>query len=1335
MKKGLLFCGVITAITLLCCYALVTADVVQKKTGGNAVTSQSATPLQLPISSEPIRAAKTVEPEKAASESAAALSFETEIVRPVVAPATASVPPAALTVAKAPVSTKAKNAKMRRVEELFQRIQEIKAQGGYDAVLWEEYHRLTAVEKPSGGHFDEGGEDCASAVPVNEPLPYNDGGDTSDNLDDYFLGVWGDGCPFDDAAPEVVYIFRPTANVVVTIDLSGSDYDTKMWVYQGTCDAVNVVACDDDGGDGLDSKISNLALTAGSDYFIIIDGYDDNSGVYTMLISTPGPCIPDFTVALNCSTGYRNVANTCGAVNDCDTRGSEDHIYEIVIPEERQYSFTLCNTSGGPAAWDSYIYLDNQCCSSGHVTSDDDGCGTIFGLSDIDCIYLSPGTYYLLIEGFGVTDCGEYLLEIDCCVPCSVDCPASAIAEGEPDCEENYDDQYNGGCNTEPTPIFQSISCGDTICGRSGTYLFDGSNYREMDWYELVVTERDSIILGAVAEFDLRLWIVDGNQGCDNSTAIITAAANDCDTLRVSACVNPGIYWLLVAPDAFEGFPCGVEYLAWLDCTPCLSVPPACPENTTFGQVVHLPEEAWTAGVSDLRTGSGNDPLIRYDSFSGVTSPTCEIHFWGLSLMNPWAECDEDPMTFEIKFYQDAAGVPGAEMCFNTVTVARQGTGLTYLDFPLYYYSAILDPCCYIADGWVSIQGTSVGSPTDCWFLWMSSGMGDGMSLMWDGSVMLEEAFDLSMCLVGTGDLIGACCIPETGDCQDGVAAADCQGIFYGDMTCAELEIPCGLGACCNDFTAECDLTLYENCQAPGLTWHPGIGCDPNPCEPVCPYPDRDIEPDNSACPPMSPACYVICEDTLCGEIQVSGDEDYYEFVIAPGETYQLFLDVFADDTPGYWTYGTGLDPQVRVYDANCVEIFYNDDGGEGLDSYLETDVLSAGTYYVHVKGFSSSTGPYILSVYCVPGATDCDDWVLCCEPGETEPNDICPDPVDPHTIACEDTICGKVCPDVEHDIYPIVVPPQTIMSLAIYDGYDCSQRPTTCIANDLLNDDCSVAGSGNTAGWQLTNELTEPWYLYLDVYQTSPGCWAKYKIVTQCCQITDYCEDPIIVPNVYHYENTISTCCGTNPVPIVWSDYDCSGSDYTSGPDVVYQISIGEPGVLDIIASGTGDNQVMVFTDCADPTNTCMGSADNTFTGDDEEILGLSLPAGTYFISKSVFSTSCGEMTIVIESDVLLTVESPTEALVPTEYALHQNYPNPFNPTTTIRYDVRETGLVSLKVFDLLGRETATLVSEKLMPGSYTVAWDASSFPSGVYFCRMEAKEFTQIRKLLLVK
>ena len=98
----------------------------------------------------------------------------------------------------------------------------------------------------------------------------------------------------------------------------------------------------------------------------------------------------------------------------------------------------------------------------------------------------------------------------------------------------------------------------------------------------------------------------------------------------------------------------------------------------------------------------------------------------------------------------------------------------------------------------------------------------------------------------------------------------------------------------------------------------------------------------------------------------------------------------------------------------------------------------------------------------------------------------------------------------------------------------------------------------------------------------------------------------------------------------------------------------------------------------------------------------------------------------------------APAEPLknpFPTDYALSPSWPNPFNPMTMIRYDVRKTGHVSLRVFDLLGREVATLVQGTIPAGSYTIAWDAADFPSGIYFCRMEAADFVQTRKMLLVK
>jgi hypothetical protein len=83
----------------------------------------------------------------------------------------------------------------------------------------------------------------------------------------------------------------------------------------------------------------------------------------------------------------------------------------------------------------------------------------------------------------------------------------------------------------------------------------------------------------------------------------------------------------------------------------------------------------------------------------------------------------------------------------------------------------------------------------------------------------------------------------------------------------------------------------------------------------------------------------------------------------------------------------------------------------------------------------------------------------------------------------------------------------------------------------------------------------------------------------------------------------------------------------------------------------------------------------------------------------------------------------------------LHQNYPNPFNPSTVIKYQIPAEGLVSLKVYDILGREVADLVNEFKQAGSYEASFDGSSLSSGVYFYRLVSRDYTSIKKMLMVK
>ena len=154
------------------------------------------------------------------------------------------------------------------------------------------------------------------------------------------------------------------------------------------------------------------------------------------------------------------------------------------------------------------------------------------------------------------------------------------------------------------------------------------------------------------------------------------------------------------------------------------------------------------------------------------------------------------------------------------------------------------------------------------------------------------------------------------------------------------------------------------------------------------------------------------------------------------------------------------------------------------------------------------------------------------------------------------------------------------------------------------------------------------------------------------------------------------------------------------------------------------------------------------------------SLGAGNYWLGSLTFSRSnpsaCAYMnfrtsSVIYNDNTLLTygsgwtktdpnpcVISSTHEIkteIPSEYKLSQNYPNPFNPTTKINFAVPKEGYVTLKVYDLLGREVADLVNEVKSPGTYIIDFEASYLASGIYYYRFEAEEFVSVKKMILMK
>jgi hypothetical protein len=121
---------------------------------------------------------------------------------------------------------------------------------------------------------------------------------------------------------------------------------------------------------------------------------------------------------------------------------------------------------------------------------------------------------------------------------------------------------------------------------------------------------------------------------------------------------------------------------------------------------------------------------------------------------------------------------------------------------------------------------------------------------------------------------------------------------------------------------------------------------------------------------------------------------------------------------------------------------------------------------------------------------------------------------------------------------------------------------------------------------------------------------------------------------------------------------------------------------------------------------------------------------------------------TIVYDSTVLLTytihytatnpiVENAKELIteLPKDYNLYQNYPNPFNPVTTIKFDIPKLSFVTLKVYDISGKEIEVLANHYIEGGTFVYNWDASKYASGIYFYRLETPEFVQTKKMILLK
>ncbi len=135
----------------------------------------------------------------------------------------------------------------------------------------------------------------------------------------------------------------------------------------------------------------------------------------------------------------------------------------------------------------------------------------------------------------------------------------------------------------------------------------------------------------------------------------------------------------------------------------------------------------------------------------------------------------------------------------------------------------------------------------------------------------------------------------------------------------------------------------------------------------------------------------------------------------------------------------------------------------------------------------------------------------------------------------------------------------------------------------------------------------------------------------------------------------------------------------------------------------------------------------------DDEYILTGFINTSVYFNTQKIDGLGNDKIFLARFSNPVTSI--PAKSLVPHSIILSQNYPNPFNPTTSIRYSLPKDSDVTLKIYDINGRLLSTLIHEKQSAGTHNIQWNASSFPSGIYFYRLQTNNYQQMRKCLLVK
>jgi hypothetical protein len=484
------------------------------------------------------------------------------------------------------------------VQALGQQIADMKAQGLYDAALWDQYYNAMYPSRiPFTRRLDQGGEDCASAT-VIPSLPFSDSGTTVGYNDDYDYSG-SSSCPWPSNSPDVVYEYSPAGDEVIGISLCPSYYDTKVIVFVDYCDPSYHWACDDDGCGylwGYTSEIHNLHLDGGHTYYIVVDGYGGDAGDYEIAIDyeLPRPPNDDCADAIELPCGIMDVfVDQTGATLDCPAINTYPEVWYKFFLDPAVSPFWTVRLSycdSDPDVWLISGNLQNDCACDdyfGYTSLSAGNCASPPQMPEfINFEGVPAGWWYLPVY----SDLGNPLTLDLFCEPAIVDsCP-------EVYCAGSEEVPNDGGC-WEPPFESQPIECGEIICGT----LIAEPGYRDTDWFIVEVFEPTVFTWDVAAAYPLDVWISVLNEGCDE---IYFQDDSLCGELIVTDCMPPGIYYFYLAHHDVVGVPVPTEYRAKLSCGPCEGWP--CPNPEQEPNDVFPPEQEILPG--DVFCGAIDSP-------------------------------------------------------------------------------------------------------------------------------------------------------------------------------------------------------------------------------------------------------------------------------------------------------------------------------------------------------------------------------------------------------------------------------------------------------------------------------------------------------------------------------------------------------------------------------------------------------------------------------------------------------------------------------------------------------------------------------------------------------